>query len=482
MDRRALGAFVVIALLLAAGAGYFMFGGRGPSAPGKGAPELALPEGVAWNPVYDFGKQGYEPSLVVDSKGYMYYTAHKNLDDKTTWDYLASWLFVGSPDGKSWQSPSDPPVRGQKWKTEAGDEGDLAVDGNDRLYYVDTYLIDNHLHVFDSPGVWQYSVRVQKTTGLDDRPWIAAQGDGICHYLGNNGGSVNGGRYWYYRSTDGGRVWTRATVVPGNGWAHIDAETKGTHAYIIDESDTGVPADILVYPSSDGGATWDFGNPAVVGKREGPGLSDGFPVWISAGPDGQVWCLWTDATDAVNDGSRIFLGWSPDYGTTWNTSEITPWKGLFEYPTIDIGDDGTIAVATYATETLPVTADTRWFVYGAMIRPDSPFHPFNTAFPDRSRAMMEQRQALAKHATNATNITALNATLFFNFTRGEEGPVYTGTDLHALHDFFEIAVGPDGWLDVAYQHYVGPTNGASELYFVRGNLGAGNMTTPMGRG
>jgi len=478
MDRKALLAVIVVLALVLAGAGFYLTGREGPGPPGGKAPPMYLGETVSWDPVYKFGKQGYEPSLVVDSKGYMYYTAHKNLDDKTTWDYLASWFFVGSPDGRSWVSPSDPFPRGSLWKTYAGDEGDLAIDGNDRVYYVDTYLIDNHLHVFDSPGVWQYSVRVQKTTGTDDRPWIAAQGSGIGHYLGNNGASVNGGRYWYYRSTDGGRLWSRALVVPGNGWAHIDAETKGTHSYIIDESDVGVPADILVYASSDSGATWDFSNPTVIGKREGNGLSDGFPVWISAGTGGQVWAMWTDATDAVNDGSRIFLGWSPDYGKTWNTSEITPWKGLFEYPTIDVGDDGTIAVATYATDTLPVTADTEWYLYGAMIRPDSPFHPFNSAFENTSAAVRAQRQAQAARSDNATNITALNATLFFNFTRGEQGPVYTGTDLHALHDFFEIAVGPDGYLDIAYQHYVGPTNGASELYFVRGNMGEGNTTMP----
>ena len=482
MDRKAILAILVVLAVILAGAGYLLVGRQEPPPPGKGPPPVPMPAAVSWDPVYEFGKQGYEPSLVLDSKGYMYYTAHKNLDDKQTWEYLASWFFVGNPDGTSWVSPSDPPVRGNKWKTELGDEGDLAVDGTDRIYYVDTYLIDNHLHVFDSPGTWQYSVRIQKTTGLDDRPWIAAQGDGICHYLGNNGAEVNGGRYWYYRSTDGGRLWTRASIVPGNGWGHIDAETKGTHAYIVDESDTGVPADILVYTSSDSGASWDFNNPVVVGKREGNGLSDGFPVWISAGTGGDVWCLWTDATDAINDGSRIYLGWSKDYGKTWMSSEITPWKGLFEYPTIDVGDDGTIAVATYATDTLPVTADTEWFVYGAMIRPDSPFHPWNSAFPSQSEQMRAQRQSQAKHAANATNITALNATLFFNFTRGEQGPVYTGTDLHALHDFFEIAVGPDGYLNVAYQHYVGPTNGASELYFVRGNLGQGNSTVAARRG
>ena len=472
MEAKKVFSIAVVAIVLLAGLGYVLTSKPSSSRPPRNVAPVALPPGVSWDAIYKFNKQGYEPSLVVDSKGYMYYTAHKNLDDKTSWDYLASWFFVGSPDGKAWDSPDQPPIRGEKWKTELGDEGDLAVDANDRIYYVDTYLLDNHLHVFDSPGVWQYSVRIQKTTGLDDRPWIAAQGDGICHYLGNNGNTVNGGRYWYYRSTDGGRIWSRATVIPGNGWAHIDAETKGTHAYVIDESDVGVPADILVYPSSDSGASWNFNEPVMVGHRNGNGLSDGFPVWISSGTNGAVWCMWTDADDAINNGSRIFLGWSFDYGQNWNSSEITPWKGLFEYPTIDVGDDGTISVATYATLELPVTDQTEWYVYGAMIRPQSPFHPANPGFAAQSEAMRQYVGYELNHTSDPANITGLNSTLFFNFTRAEEGPVYTGTDLHALHDFFECAVGPDGYIDVAYQHYVGPTNGASELYFVRGSFNA----------
>jgi hypothetical protein len=34
----------------------------------------------------------------------------------------------------------------------------------------------------------------------------------------------------------------------------------------------------------------------------------------------------------------------------------------------------------------------------------------------------------------------------------------------------ECAIGPDGYLNVAYQYYVGPANGQSDLYFVRGTL------------
>jgi hypothetical protein len=126
MKRNALIAIIIAAILLIGGIGIYFSGEKKSSAAPLEPVQAALPPAVDWEECYKFNKQGYEPSLVVDSKGYMYYTAHKNMDDKTTWDYLASWFFVGSPDGKTWASPSEPFPRGNLWKTYAGDEGDLA--------------------------------------------------------------------------------------------------------------------------------------------------------------------------------------------------------------------------------------------------------------------------------------------------------------------------------------------------------------------
>ncbi len=482
MKGKALVALVVVAVLVLAGAGYFYLGEKKAAPAAVRVKPVALPPGVVWNNFYQFGKQGYEPGLVVDSKGYMYYTAHKNLDDKTSWQYLASWFFVANPDGTGWKSPDSPPIRGEKWKTEQGDEGDIGVDANNQIYFVDTFLKttgDNHIHVFQDPGTWQYSVRYQKTNGRDDRPWITAQGSGILNYLGNNGVSINGGREWYYRSTDGGHLFTLGTPVPGNGWGHIDDERGGTHVYIISESDTEVPADIRVYASSDSGATWNFNAPVVVAHRNGPGsvpgIADGFPVWICAGPDGAVWCIWSD-TEGTDTHNHIFVGRSFDYGQTWNATEITPWNGYFLYPTLNVGEDGTVAVAFYATESVPVTDQSEWHIYAGMIRPDSPFHPLNPGFAAQVNATQQALRNESHHAADPANITNMDSTLFFNFTRGEQGPVDVGSNLHDLHDFFEIAVGPDGYLNVAYQHYIGPANGHSELYFVRGTLRSGNET------
>lgn len=386
---------------------------------------------VTFDTPYAFHKEGYEPSIAVDSTGALYYTAHKNLDDKSSWDYLASWFLVSTDNGKSWFSPDEPFPRGRLWQTYLGDEGDIAVDARDYVYFVDTYLLDNHIHVWSNQGQAEYSVRIQKTSGLDDRPWIAAQGPGIVHYLGNNGVEVAGGRYWYYRSTNGARTFTAGEPVPGNGWGHIDAERYGNHVYIISESAVGSEADILMYVSTDQGVTWDWNNPVVIAHRNGSGRQ--YPI-VSVADDGLVWALWNDATDGVENGNKVFVGRSTDYGQTWEYWNITPFQGFMDYPTINGGPEGSVAVAFYATKELPVSAESEWYLYGAM------------------------------------QLNASEGDLNLNFSIADPTPCYVGDNLHALHDFFEIVISPDMALNIGYQYYIGPENGHSDMYFVRGTI------------
>ncbi len=399
--------------------------------PSESAEPEIPPLYVNWETPYAFDKEGYEPGIAVDSTGALYYTAHKNLDDKGSWDYLASWFMMSTDNGRTWHSPTEPFPRGKVWQTYLGDEGDIAVDAQDNVYFVDTYLVDNHIHVWSNQGQAEYSVRIQKTTGLDDRPWIAAQGNKIVHYLGNNAVEVAGGRYWYYRSTNGARTFTAGEPVPGNGWGHIDAERNGDHVYIISESQVGQDADILMYVSSDRGVTWDWNNPVVIAHRNGPGRQ--YPI-VSAAGDGMVWALWNDATDAAEQGNVVFVGRSTDYGQTWEYWNITPFKAFMDYPTINGGPDGSVAVAFYATTTVPLSDDSEWYLYGAM------------------------------------QFDAVEGNLSLNFSIADPTPCYVGTNTHALHDFFEIVISPDMALNIGYQYYIGPENGRSDMYFVRGTL------------
>ena len=58
----------------------------------------------------------------------------------------------------------------------------------------------------------------------------------------------------------------------------------------------------------------------------------------------------------------------------------------------------------------------------------------------------------------------------FNIDKADPTPCYVGTDYHALHDFHENCISPDGAFNIAYQYYVGPGNGDSTLLYVRGIL------------
>jgi len=430
MKRRNILVLIVLAIVIIAGIGWMSTIKR-TIVTFEIEPQGPPPVDVKWDQPYVFGKQGYEPGLVSTSTGTLYYTAHKNLDDKTSWDYLASWFFVSTDNGATWKSPTDPMPLGRKWQRYLGDEGDIGVDGQDKAYFVDTYLADNHLHVWADKGMWEYSEHIQKTGGLDDRPWITAQGNGILHYLGNNGAEVNGGRYWYYRSTNGGRTWERSVPVPGNGWGLIDAERDGDHAYIIDESDVDVAADILIYRTDDQGVTWNWDSPIKIAHRDGPGRA--FPV-VCAGPSGSVFAFWNDASNGTTNGTKLFIGWSSDYGKTWNYTNMTPFEGFFDYPTLNIGADGSLGVTFYASDDLPISSKSEWYIMGGIQR------------------------------------NAIQDPVHMNFSRADPHPVYVGSDLHALHDLMECAIGPDGYLNVAYQYYVGPANGQSDLYFVRGTL------------
>ena len=98
---------------------------------------------------------------------------------------------------------------------------------------------------------------------------------------------------------------------------------------------------------------------------------------------------------------------------------------------------GSVGVSFYSTTDLPVEEDSEWFIYGGM-------------------------------AINATQGELDD--LVIPITKADPTPVYAGTDYHALHDFHEDCISPDGAFNIAYQYYVGPGNGDSDLYYVRGEL------------
>lgn len=391
------------------------------------------PVQLRWGTPVNLNGIGYEPSLVSDSTGALFITAHKDLSRPDTWPYLASWILVSTDAGKTWHAPASPANVALQY---VGDEGDLAVDARDWLYYVDTYAADNHIHVWADQGkTWKYSVPAQRTSGADDRPWIFAQGQGVVHYLGNNGAPVAGARIFYYRSTDGGLTWTAGMGLPGAGWAQGAAQVKGNYAFLLQETQGDGNTDFAVQTSKDQGATWSA--PVKAGHRSGTG-GDTFPFALASGPDGQPVFVWQDVGGGgTATGDKIFLSRSLDHGATFQQAELTPFKAYMDHITVDAGAGGATGVAFYATSDLPLSDQSKWYIYGGVT-----------------------------HDSTVTNRS-------FAFQKLDPQVLYTGKDIHALHDFFEVAFSPDGAFNVAYMTNLPPqapnqVDGDRHLWFVRG--------------
>jgi hypothetical protein len=384
---------------------------------------------------------GYEPSIKVDRYNNVFITAHK----------ANHTILLGkSPSG------SNPPVRGASflWTTSNGGktfsqlpgltaanenslwpaaEGDFAVDGKDRLYFVDTYLGDNSLSRWSMGGNGEIQADFhrpfQGTGSVDDRPWIAAHGDGVVMYLGNAGvsptadGSPASGRYTVYMSYDGGMTFNTAGVnLPDSGWCYGAADprkgSKSLYVLCLNDRDT-----IYAYVSKDDGRTFKR---TVIGEYSvtAPGTNT-YPS-IAVGPDGTVHALFNlvDESSAEHDGTRLIHYSSANGGKSWKRRDITPRTGFHHYTWLDVAKDGTIGVAYYFRR----ETGQPWKLYAGTARP----------------------------GTRLSTVAVAEV---------------TGPKSNAPHgDFFQAAFGPDRKLNIAYTVTGSTTVGGQsspDIYYIK---------------
>lgn len=225
-------------------------------------------------------RYGYEPSVNVDQFGNLYATAHKSsLTNEGT--QLSSFFWYSTDGGDTWlDMPSPAEVEDKAFAF----EGDIAVDDAGMVYYIDTYLGDNHLHRWKtepSGPVYDLTKPVMQSTAVDDRPWIRAHGDGVLYYLGNNGTSIpdsegDSGRIFFYRSTDGGLTFSAGESIPTSFYVSL-AESKADDqsVYLGYPRDMGDGTAFVASTSHDRGRTWTR---ETVGTYEHT-PSDPFPAW-----------------------------------------------------------------------------------------------------------------------------------------------------------------------------------------------------------
>ena len=441
---------------------------------------------------------GYEPSLSIDSMGNMQITAHKDLrwggegapipvilgddpglwyacsdGDSTSWDYWASWFWISTNNGSNWtHGDGFEPTPGNMLFANylaggsecLGDEGDIAVDANDVIYYLDTTLEDNWWHRF-SEGGESYdmgSCQRMNTMAADDRPWVAAQGDGIIHYLGNSGASppecsLDSGRYWYYHSENGGNSFSQCYSMPG-GWSTISSQKHGPYVFVAQENADSGSGTVHIRISDDYGrgtgpgpsdGTWQ--EPVELGPRNG-NCPEGYPV-VNNNEGGTVAVVWADCPSGDIGPWALRVAVSYDNGTNWSSWNATPFEsGINMYPFVSISGDDVISIAFYGLDYGQSGAEDgyvagkEWYLYaGALQSPqENDTWEFSIADPTPLHVVTDYEES--------------------------------NSDVHALHDFFETVISPDGtWIGIAYQQNVGqhPFEENEEqryIKFVRGNL------------
>ncbi|MDE0858008.1 MAG: hypothetical protein OSA38_05520 [Candidatus Poseidoniaceae archaeon] len=458
------------------------------------------------DPGYEGYGIGYEPSLSIDKQGNLFVTAHKDLawggegapvypvaggapglwyacsdGDSTSWDYWASWFWISNDGGQTWgHGDNFEPTPGTMLSSLVGsvtgsgseclgDEGDIAVDANDVVYFLDTTLEDNWWHMFEDGGNTYISPTVcerMQTMAADDRPWVAAQGDGIIHYLGNSGATPpectgDTGRYWYYHSETGRAPYSQCYAMPG-GWSTISSQNDGPYVFVAQEdadTSTGV-VQVRVSPDygrgtgpgpSDG--TWEA--PVAVGPREG-NCPEGYPV-VNNNEGGMVVVAWADCPNGNTGAWELRIAVSYDNGTAWSSWNATAFdRGIQMYPFVSISEDQVVSVAFYGLDYDQnnsedgYVAGKDWYLYAGALH-----HPMEG---------------------DVWDFRVVDPTPLHTVTDYEE----SSGDTHALHDFFETVMAPDGsWVGIAYQENVGlhPFEENEEqryIKFIRGDISSGH--------
>jgi hypothetical protein len=317
---------------------------------------------------------GYEPGIEIDSKGTIFVTAHK-LSLTNEGDRTASWLWRSGDNGKTFE-----PMSGLATEQLYAFEGDFATDARDRLYFVDTWAADNHFYRYSDHGKTLDMFRPAVATyEVDDRPWLAAHGNGFVYYLSNTGWKHDG-RLTIHRSTDGGQTFDPVGyTLPRSGWGFLDADPNSKYVYAVAndvfygrEQDDNLPLEgdahaVYAWISKDRGDTWS--KPHKIAKYkfgyqvENDGHDDAYPIVGVSPKDGSVYAFWTD------DGKRLMLARSTDHGKTWRTWDVTPFDGIFSFPWMAVAPNGDVGITFEAdprAEDLP-----NQYIYGMLWRPRS---------------------------------------------------------------------------------------------------------------
>jgi hypothetical protein len=347
---------------------------------------------------------GYEPAVYTDHFGNIFATAHKenwqlalSPDlNSPTFTRSMSWAWASSDGGRTFEDLPGLTMLSLE-QHDLGDEGDMAVDDANHLYFVDTNVTDITFTSWDIYGRGQYVLNQHRPVlpagePVDDRPWVTAHGNGHVFYFGNEGdkvtypngtacGSATGpGRYTAYQSYDGGTTFNSVgCTLADSGWCRPAADHTAPYQYVYaictndgGSDDVSSPIDpngtLWSYVSADDGRTWSR---YKMGTYKALDTTTSWPT-VAIAPDGSLWALYVDAVKLDENNNpitnKLMLFHSTDHGKTWTSQNITPMSGRYHYSWLSISPNGKkLGVGLYYRP----DNNSDWHVYGAIFGPGS---------------------------------------------------------------------------------------------------------------
>lgn len=290
-----------------------------------------------------------EPMLVRHESGTLFVAGYPSQVTGTDWT-APPLLWRSDDDGGSWN-------RVDVGSTADGAQGnsdvDLEVGPDGTLYFLSmgfnrTTREGTHIAVGVSNDVgetWQW--HMLSTTRFDDRPWISVAPNGTVHVIWNDGGGVR-----HAVSPDSGKSWTeQESVHSAGGSSHLAIGPQGDIAVRISPISASAnkyeAAVDLIATSRDNGKDWTM-HPPPASLSWDPTLSDPKKVsrWVEPlawGEEHRLWHLWSE-------GQVVRLGFSDDYGESWQSEDVAHEDGVAFFPYMVAGPSGQLAATWFVND------------------------------------------------------------------------------------------------------------------------------------
>lgn len=286
-----------------------------------------------------------EPSIAVTPKGTIYVAAPVSAQRA---------LWRSTDGGASFEEiaihgqPTDP---GSQYPNGGGDS-DVAVSGEDAIYFADQHTAETVSSSRDGGRTW-FTQPLGSGAPLTDRQWLVTDGP-LGAWLAYNG--VRGAMI--ARTLDGGRSWHALGNVPEDDCfrGNLARAPDGT-LYLAGCNSEGPGVGV----STDGGLSWTW---RKVADRSGDtNTSFIFPAHLfvvaTTDADGNVYVVWSDEAQRSEDtgapegphGLNIWLASSTDQGASWSKPKrVNAAEGTYVLPWATAGAPGKVAVAYYGTK------------------------------------------------------------------------------------------------------------------------------------